>query len=141
VYIGGVAGLISLGTSSASVSAADRLQQTVAAVNKTSPKMVDSETRLDRAESLSDLTLQYDYSMINLVAATLDQRSIETELQGQIRNDIKRKICSSGDMKPLRDMGTTFRYRYNDRNGVLLGVITIPSNECVRGQSTLDEKL
>jgi hypothetical protein len=50
-----------------------QLRDVPAAVNKDAPAMVDSETRLDRAEAGPSVALQYDHTLINVSTNGIDK--------------------------------------------------------------------
>jgi hypothetical protein len=100
-----------------------------AAANVGTPKMIDETTRLDSAEPVPGRAIQYNYTILSDTADDINQEFKEG-FDTAMREPLKDQICSSDDVKPLRDIGTTFRYRYSNRYGGLIALISIPSSEC-----------
>jgi uncharacterized RDD family membrane protein YckC len=100
-----------------------------AAANIGTPKMIDETTRLDSAEPGPGRAIQYNYTILSDAADDINQEFKEG-FETAMRKPLKDQICSSDDVKPLRDIGTTFRYRYSNRYGGLIALISIPSSEC-----------
>jgi len=101
----------------------------VAAVNIDTPKMIDEITRLDGAQALPDRAMQYNFTILSEDADDVDQeyrKAFEAEMQKQV----EKTICLSDDLKPFRDLGTTFHYRFSNRFGGLIAVVSVRSNEC-----------
>lgn len=74
--------------------------------------MIDSETRLDGIEVKAPNTLVYKYTLINLLAQSVDTVQFYRLLWPGIISTIK----LSGEMKKLRDANTTIEYLYQDKN-------------------------
>jgi hypothetical protein len=90
-----------------------QLQKAANEINRRSPLMIDSETRLDGAIA-SDNMLTYRYTFVNsdrgywrINAATLKSAVID-------------RASSSPEIASLFKSGVTLRYIYNDRSGKLL---------------------
>jgi len=134
LYLATFAGLTYLGLRQSDPSPEQQLRDDIAASNKGLPKMIDEDTRFDRVEALPGLAVQYDYTLTKLEAASLDKQLLDSQLQGDMRTNVKTSLCSSADLKKFRDMGSTFQYQYRDKNGEILGVIRILSSECAAGK-------
>jgi hypothetical protein len=129
LYVGITSGLIYLGVIMKSPEAIVRVG--VAAVNATAPTMVDEETRFDGAEALPGLTVQYDFTLLTEAADNVDQAYTEA-FEGEMRKSVKNIICTSDEIKPFREIGTTLRYRFSNRYGGLVGLISISPSECTQ---------
>ena len=106
------------------------LTAAVAAVNKTAPRMVGSETRLDGATERPGLTLQYDYTILNVSALTADPAIVTHYFHGFMRTRLQKLVCTSPNMKKFREIGATINYHYVDENGLPLSTVTIPTKSC-----------
>jgi hypothetical protein len=85
-------------------------------VNKTCPKMIDKETRLDNTIALSDRTIQYNYTMVNLEKESIDIDYFEENLKPIILNEVK----TNPGLKNFRENKVTMSYYYKDKNGKFL---------------------
>ena len=85
-------------------------------VNKTCPKMIDKETRLDNSIALSDRTIQYNYTMVNLEKESIDIDYFEENLKPIILNEVK----TNPGLKNFRENKVTMSYYYKDKNGKFL---------------------
>lgn len=97
------------------------LLQAAKEVNKSSPLMVDNETRLDSASILPDNIFQYNYTLINALKEDVDTEQLKDFLEPQIT----RQIAKNEQLKMFRDREVTMAYRYNDRKGVFLFEIQV----------------
>lgn len=89
------------------------IESTVKELNKTTPEMVNEITRFDNALAMPNKTLQYNYTLITINKDDLEKDYFKNYMEPSIINGIR----TSPDMKPLRDLGTTFVYHYRDKNG------------------------
>jgi len=128
LYIACLGGLVYLGTTMKSPDAAIRIA--VAGANLMTPKMIDEDTRFDGAQALPGGTAQFNFTVLSASADTTDSEALRNSYQGEIREAIKKSLCSSDDMKELRDMDATFKYRYSNKDGGLIALISISSSEC-----------
>jgi len=94
-----------------SVSAGE-LEQIAADFNKDGPRMVDSETRIDRIEIKAPNTVVYKYTLVNLEAKNVDTTQFKLALRPGLISVIK----ISPELKKLRDQHTSFEYYYQDKN-------------------------
>jgi uncharacterized RDD family membrane protein YckC len=101
----------------------------VIAVNIDTPKMIDEFTRFDGVQALPDLAMQYNFTILSEDADEADQEYRE-KFEAEMRKQVENTICLSDDLKPFRAFGTTFRYRFSNRLGGLITVISIRSSEC-----------
>lgn len=108
------------------------LMETAWVVNRETPRMVDSVTRLERVETGPGLTFQYDYSILGAAASEVDHGVMNARFQGELRRQLFRVVCTSEDTKVFRKLGVVVRYHYMDKNGVPLGTVEIPARECTK---------
>jgi len=89
--------------------------------NKSTPLMIDSDTRLDNTMALPGKILQYNYTLVNTDKSAADADGLKQYLNDRLVNFVK----TSPQMKFARDKNVTFNYAYSDRNGEFLFLITI----------------
>lgn len=89
------------------------LQKVSEEINKKCPMTVDKDTRLDNAVVLSDNTIQYNYTWVNLEKETTDIQNIEENFAPILLKDVK----TNPGLKIFRDKNVTLSYYYKDKNG------------------------
>jgi len=97
------------------------LQNDVEKMNISCPTMIDGDTRLDSATVSQGNTLQYHYTMVNVLKDSLDISYFHNDLEENILNAVK----TSKDLKTYRESGVTFVYIYSDKEGRLITKITV----------------
>ena len=75
--------------------------------------MLDSETRIDGVQLLGENTLQYNYTLVNLLSQNVDTAQFRRALWPGILGMIR----VSSDMQKLRDQNATIQYHYRDKQG------------------------
>ncbi len=104
------------------------LEKTADALNAQCPMAVDSETQLDKVEIPVSGEIRYIYSLVNYAADELDPDQL-AQLESTMKQQLPDKIKTSEDMKSLRDYGVVFEYRYNDKAGNTLFVVTVTPDD------------
>lgn len=100
----------------------DRAMLKIAAeINKSCPRMIDADTRLDNAIALPGNVFQYNYTLIHLEKATADPEEMRNLLGPILVNDVK----TNPQMKPQRDRKTTVNYCYKDKAGLFFLMIPV----------------
>lgn len=89
----------------------ERLEETVVSINAKCPKMLDSETRIDRVLLRRPDTLVYCYSLVNVLRQNVDTHQFYLALWPGLLSTIK----VSAEMKELRENQTVVQYAYNDK--------------------------
>ena len=85
------------------------------------PKMVDMETRLDNCTVPSNMTLQYNYTLV-----TISISSITISTFNNIMEDrLIRLVKTTEGLKDFRDNNVTLNYYYRDRNGIFISKFEI----------------
>ena len=102
-----------------------QLLSEVREINKVSPYMLDSETRLDNARVKPFNTVQYNYTLVNYEKKDLDVDILKKELKSMIIHMYK----TSPDLEAFREHGTTVIYHYQDKNGVELFELKIHAGD------------
>ena len=91
-------------------------------INESLPMTVDGDTRMDSTISLSNRTVQYNYTLVNAEKEYFDTTIVYKEFYPTLLNDIK----TNPGLKPFRDINVTFVYNYRDKNGKFLLKYTFP---------------
>ena len=144
VYIALVAGLTQLGTVEQRVFArrqatnADhrkfaekQLQEAADSLNQNAPRMIDAQTRLDRAELGAGLVFTYEYTLVNQRIAGLAPESLE-RFQRQIRQRLNKLACEEHKLDSLLRLATAVKYVYRDRDGTTVATAVMTSADCLR---------
>jgi hypothetical protein len=104
----------------------NKLKQVALELNKRSPQLVDSETRLDSSTASGD-TLVYHYTLINLT-----KNDTTVNLVGAkefITKQAQSNLDTNAQMKDLRAMKVKLKYEYKDKNNQPLFNFTITSKK------------
>ena len=100
----------------------DKMMTKIAAeINKESPMMVDSDTRLDNAIVLPGNVFQYNYTIINAEVENIDVQALKDYLEPIITN----AVSTDPQMQFQRDYKTTMNYNYKDKNGRHMFLISV----------------
>ena len=92
-------------------------------MNKSCPRLVDAETRLDTVTLPSKTVFQYNYTLINYEKTEIDTVKIKSNLEQNIIQLIK----TNPQMEYQRQNKVTMNYIYNDKNGdYLMSIIITP---------------
>ena len=97
-------------------------------INQQGSKMVDEVTRLEGAEALPNRTLLYKYSLITKSASEIPTDALDRV----VRPDIVKKYNTLPEMKMFRDNGVTLVYRYRDKEGQMIGDISVGPSDLAR---------
>ena len=92
-----------------------RLEQASAEINKSTPKLIDEYTRLESTNLAADRTLAFNLTIINFNGKTLPPNAVNL-----LRSRNLVIYRTNPQMKVLRDMGVTVRFRYSNQYGVPL---------------------
>jgi hypothetical protein len=120
-----VAGCQSTSVQNEEASIADVLKASVNAINKTTPQMVDSETRLDSSYALEN-KLVYKYTMINHSVDDLDTEKFQEIIIKQVTGF----VCTSPDMKYFVDNAVDVAYSYFDKDSKYITEANVKTAEC-----------
>jgi hypothetical protein len=104
------------------------LAEAADSINKITPKMIDEETRLDKAEVNSGLRFNYFYSSPN--HSSLEYSSHEAQFQTDMKKKTKNKVCINKEMKNSLQLGVTYGYVYRGNDGVEITRFEINENDC-----------
>lgn len=120
-----VAGLFTRNLFSGGPTLDESLRNAAAEVNKTTPKQLDEETRLDSAESLPNRTFRYNITLVSVTKSEVDAEAIKDFVEPNIMSNVK----SASDLKAFRDNNITIVYRYKDKDGELLFDVEVTPDE------------
>lgn len=93
-------------------------------LNKTCPIMVDAQTQLDNTVALPNTTFQYNYTLLETEASSIDTTNFKTFMEPNILEQVK----TNPQMKDLREIKVTLNYLYRDKNKRYIALITITPN-------------
>ena len=102
----------------------ETLKQVAEDINKTTPMMIDKETRLDSAFFLSSHQIVYLYTLVNYSAEQISWDQIAAENSQRLTT----YACST--MPFLMSKNIEVVYRYRSKDGRVLGDILVDSNRC-----------
>lgn len=91
----------------------DFLHEVSEEINKKCPMIIDKDTKLNNTVVLSNKTIQYNYTLVNLEKENTDVEVLEKEFTPLLLKDVK----TNPGLKPFRDRGVTLSYYYKDKNG------------------------
>lgn len=87
-------------------------------LNRSCPMMVDKDTRLDKIVALENNTIQYNYSLINVVKS--DPKFNVEAVKKYIKSKSQENLNTNPEMKEYREKEVSLNYYYKDKNGKFL---------------------
>lgn len=107
-------------------SAFDRqLQLLSTEINKSTPILVDHNTRLDRTETKRGGIFLYHYTLVNMEKGSFEEGELREFLRAQILDNIK----NNPDLQYFREYGTAMTYTYKDKNNARLFDLTFKEKD------------
>ncbi|MCH6233797.1 hypothetical protein [Cognataquiflexum rubidum] len=94
-------------------------------INKTTPILVDQNTRLDRTETKRGEVFLYHYTLVNMEKGNFEEDELKEFLREQILNNIK----NNPDLQYFRAHGAAMTYTYKDKNSTHLFDLTFTSDD------------
>ncbi len=107
------------------ISVEQKLLDVANTVNKTLPKMIDAETKLDSV-SASGYELQYRYTLVNYNAVDLDTELLTLNM----RPNLVKSTCSTKATLNFLNKNVLIQYSYFDKLGVHVTSININKLDC-----------
>jgi hypothetical protein len=101
------------------------LLETSKKINAQLPMMVDKETRLD-STICAGKHLNYKYTLINVRENDIDKKAFVNE----VKSTLVKNQCGNEKMVKMLKMGVQYDYMYQDRDGILLGTISVSKSDC-----------
>lgn len=95
-------------------------------INPQLPKMIDSETRLDRVSVGPGARAVYHYTLINYSSKDIDS----DRLNKNYRPVVLKNVCSDKDMGASLKFGGIYVYAYSGNDGVEITRFEIDKKEC-----------
>jgi hypothetical protein len=92
--------------------------------NKTCPTMLDSETRLDSVIAVSNKTLQYTLTMVNIPKSQVSDSQLAS-IQASAKPGMVSALKANADLAQLKGYGVSFQYVYKSNDGYPLMTVTI----------------
>ncbi len=99
----------------------NRIVEIAEGMNKDCPFMVSNDTRIDNVVAIPGGILQYNYTLVNVMAGQVDI----TVLKGNIEPFVLSQIKTNLALKEIRDNQVTTEHYFKDRNGVFLFSVQI----------------
>lgn len=90
------------------------------------PMMLDQDTRLDKVTVGPGPRAVYHHSFPNYTSRDIDENWLKTNL----RPEVTRKVCASGDMKESLQYGGIYVYSYFGSDGIEIAKFEIDRNDC-----------
>lgn len=138
VAVAGSIGKLIGETTSGSVASATPKQQDVevlviegfakaaAQINRTLPKMIDEDTRLDKVTVGPGARTVYHYSSPKHTSRDFDGAL----LRATLRPDTMLKVCAAREMKKSLQYGGVYAYSYSGNDGIKIVEFEIDRNDC-----------
>jgi hypothetical protein len=104
-------------------------KQAAEKINQSTPTMVDSETRLDRATVGPGAALTYHYTFPNYTSDGVDGAWIKS----QLRESVTSNVCKNETMKPALEYGGIYIYSYAGSDQNVIGSFQITRRDCGYG--------
>lgn len=88
----------------------DNLKEIALELNKTCPKMIDKETRLDNAQAIKGNIFQYNYTLLNILKDSMDIELYKASVEPSIVNN----VITNPDLETFRKNKITLVYNFKD---------------------------
>jgi hypothetical protein len=102
------------------------LDETAGDMNRTLPKLIDPETRLDRVTAGPGKRLTYSYTLVNRESAKIDVEAFNAGMQPVLRTS----VCGRPGMQALVKNGVTLVYSYRGSDGKFVSMIEVIPQHC-----------
>jgi len=102
-----------------------QLKMLSAEINKSTPLLVDENTRLDRTETKRGEIFLYHYTLVNMEKGKFEEEELREFLWTQILDNIK----NNPDLQYFRAHGAAMTYSYKDKNNAPLFDLTFNSED------------
>ncbi len=104
----------------------EMLLKTSDEMNKTLPRMLDKDTRVDSTFLIGN-QINYRYTLVNFAANEIDPLAFKTEFEPILVNN----ACTVHNMSILLKQDVSFKYNIFGKNGKQVTTITVNSGMCV----------
>jgi hypothetical protein len=102
-----------------------QLQLLSAEINKSTPILIDPNTRLDKTETKRGEIFLYHYTLVNMEKGKFEEEELREFLRSQILDNIK----NNPDLQYFREFGTAMTYTYKDKNNAHLFDLTFTEKD------------
>ena len=102
------------------------LENLSAHMNRTTPVMLDADTRLDSVTAEPGQRLSYHYTLTSVQSKDIKR----AEFQKLIRAPLQAKLCESSEMRGFLKHGITISYTYRSADGHNLGAARFTPSDC-----------
>jgi hypothetical protein len=103
----------------------DDLIQAANKINAHVPIIIDSTTRFDGVNALSDKTFQYNYTL-----TTIEKTQIDTQALKDVQKEAMLKaVAKNPDLTVFKKNDVELRARYVDKNGDYVASVSLYPNE------------
>jgi len=99
----------------------DQLEKAASVINKKCPVMIDSDTRLESANTLPGKGFQYNFTLVKMVIDSVNIPTFNEEMTKLLLQSVR----TSPQLKAYRAREVTLSYSYSDKNGKYISIITI----------------
>lgn len=94
-------------------------------INKTLPRMLNSETQCDSVAALEN-TLIYKYTLVNYRSSQITAKYIQKSLASETRDG----VCTNPSTRKLLKSGVTMVYSYHSSDGFYITEIPVHGSDC-----------
>ncbi|HET8938484.1 MAG TPA: hypothetical protein VFN67_33800 [Polyangiales bacterium] len=103
------------------------LQAVAMQVNKDLPKMIDSETRFDRATVGPGLSFTYQFTLLKAAEMTPSQVGA---VRSHLSQSLRTTVCDGTDLTPMLQANVTINYLYVDNQGARVMSFPFDAKRC-----------
>ncbi len=100
----------------------------VSTENSALPKMVDSQTRLDRVSAGPGAQLTYFYTLPNYASIDVNRSWITID----VKPKVTKNVCADQELRKLLIAGATLMYVYKGKDGVYINQFQVTQHDCLR---------
>lgn len=94
-------------------------------INKNTPKMLDSNTKLDNVTVVKNAFI-YNYTLVNSASTMI---SFNT-LQSKLKSAFSKQLCAISGWRDLLSKGARVEYSYKGNDHKPIGTITVSGADC-----------
>lgn len=110
------------------------IEKQVAALNASTPMMIDPTIRLDKVEALPGLAIKFTSTMIGSDKEAFDTLESETNLVARMKKEMVASLKTNQGFTDVKRAGVTFVYSFQDDAGEHLFDITISPEDYLSGK-------
>ncbi|AXX95047.1 hypothetical protein [Arcobacter ellisii] len=103
----------------------EKIKTEILQTNKTLPKMVDEETRLELVQFV-DKKIETYYTLVKITKEEVD---VEKIIPG-VKESLKNSICGKQNFLDNLSKGVDYSFTYKDKNSELISTIIITKSDC-----------